>query len=167
LYDTELARTHLEEAAYSELSDLLNQLHQKMEEAANTIRCTNCGKRHKRIPVERPCYAARMCSQCKIHHSAREVRVVKIVRSKFLILCVWSQGDIWAESSVMGFLWYYYACMEGSVYDITEWAACQADNLRHLKANSHAVQYRIVLGKRNNQQGRSNSDSRGPPDQQG
>ncbi|XP_059473768.1 uncharacterized protein LOC132195642 isoform X2 [Neocloeon triangulifer] len=138
LYDTELARSHLEEAAYSELSDLLNQLHQKMEEAANTIRCTNCGKRHRRIPVDRPCYAARMCSQCKIHHSARE-------------------GDIWAESSVMGFLWYYYACMEGSVYDITEWAACQADNLRHLKANSHAVQYRIVLGKRNNNQSSKNS----------
>lgn len=77
MYDTELARSHLEEAAYSELSDLLNQLHQKMEEAANTIRCTNCGKRHKRIPVDRPCYAARMCSQCKIHHSAREVRSLK------------------------------------------------------------------------------------------
>ncbi|CAB3374143.1 Hypothetical predicted protein [Cloeon dipterum] len=148
LYDTELARSHLEEAAYSELSDLLNQLHQKMEEAANTIRCTNCGKRHKRIHVDRPCYAARMCSQCKIHHAARE-------------------GDIWAESSLMGFLWYYYACMEGSVYDITEWAACQADNLRHLKANSHAVQYRIVLGKRNNQQSsKSRSDDRKQPEAQ-
>jgi DnaJ homolog subfamily C member 14 len=82
LYDTELARSHLEEAAYSELSDLLKQLHQKMEEAANTIRCTNCGKRHKRIPVDRPCYAARMCSQCKIHHSAREVHLVTIVNEK-------------------------------------------------------------------------------------
>lgn len=38
--------------------------------------------------------------------------------------------------------------MDGAVYDITEWAACQADNLRHLKANTHNVQYRIVLGKR-------------------
>jgi DnaJ homolog subfamily C member 14 len=67
----------------------------------------------------------------------------------------------------MGFLWYYYACMEGSVYDITEWAACQAENLRHLKANSHAVQYRIVLGKRNNhQQGRANSENRSRPNEQ-
>ncbi|XP_026677912.1 dnaJ homolog subfamily C member 14-like [Diaphorina citri] len=37
--------------------------------------------------------------------------------------------------------------METSVYDITEWAACQAVNLKHLKANSHSVQYRIVVGK--------------------
>lgn len=50
---------------------------------------------------------------------------------------------------MIGLLWHYYACMEGAVYDITEWAACQAENLKHLKANSHAVQYRIVLGKQN------------------
>ena len=26
---------------------------------------------------------------------------------------------------MLGFLWHYYACMEGKVYDITEWASCQ------------------------------------------
>jgi hypothetical protein len=58
------------------------------------------------------------------------------------------QGDIWAESRVMGLIWHYYACMEGAVYDVTYWAACQAGNLKHLKANTHTVQYRIVLGQR-------------------
>jgi len=53
---------------------------------------------------------------------------------------------------MFGFLWHYYACMDGGVYDITEWAACQADNLRHLRANTHVVQYRIVLGKQSQQQ---------------
>lgn len=48
----------------------------------------------------------------------------------------------------MGFLWHYYACMEGAVYDVTDWAACQAGNLKHLRANTHSVQYRIVLGQR-------------------
>lgn len=48
----------------------------------------------------------------------------------------------------MGFLWNYYACMEGAVYDVTDWAACQAGNLKHLRANTHSVQYRIVLGQR-------------------
>ncbi|XP_054275235.1 dnaJ homolog dnj-5 isoform X2 [Macrosteles quadrilineatus] len=129
-YDRCVAETHQVEQAWSELSELLSQLHHKMEYAANTIRCTNCGKRHKRVIMQRPCYAARFCAQCKIHHSARE-------------------GDIWAESWMLGLLWHYYACMEGAVYDITEWATCQADNLKHLKANSHAVQYRIVLGKQN------------------
>ncbi|XP_071631548.1 uncharacterized protein [Temnothorax longispinosus] len=122
-------QTRQVEAAWGELSDLLSQLHRKMEQAANTIRCTNCGLRHKRIPTQRPCYAARFCNQCKIRHSAKE-------------------GDIWAESRLMGFLWHYYACMEGAVYDVTDWAACQAGNLKHLRANTHSVQYRIVLGQR-------------------
>lgn len=92
------------EEEWEELSNLLSQLHKKMEYAANTIRyvwmslykmivqrishncefagriyrCTNCGNRHKRSMVERPLYAARFCSQCKIHHSAREVSFIKI-----------------------------------------------------------------------------------------
>ncbi|XP_012236453.1 dnaJ homolog dnj-5 isoform X2 [Bombus impatiens] len=122
-------QTRQVEAAWGVLSDLLSQLHRKMEQAANTIRCTNCGLRHKRIPTQRPCYAARYCAQCKIRHGAKE-------------------GDIWAESRLMGFLWHYYACMEGAVYDVTDWAACQAGNLKHLRANTHSVQYRIVLGQR-------------------
>lgn len=136
-YDRKVAESHQVEQAWSELNDLLSQLHQKMEYAANTIRCTNCSKRHRRLNVNRPCYAARMCSQCKIHHSAKE-------------------GDIWAESKYFGFLWHYYACMDGAVYDITEWAGCQRKNLKHLRPNSHNVQYRIVLGK----QGQAGGPSR-------
>ncbi|XP_049866333.1 uncharacterized protein LOC126367016 [Pectinophora gossypiella] len=115
------------EAAWSELSQLLAQLHDKMEFAANTIRCTNCGRRHKRVLTDRPCYAARYCVQCKIRHSAKE-------------------GDIWAESSMMGLLVMYYACMDGGVYQITQWASCQKKNLKQLRPDCHVVQYRIVLG---------------------
>ncbi|XP_022816320.1 dnaJ homolog dnj-5 [Spodoptera litura] len=115
------------EAAWSELSQLLAQLHDKMEFAANTIRCTNCGRRHKRVLTDRPCYAARYCVQCKIRHSAKE-------------------GDIWAESSMMGLLVMYYACMDGAVYQITQWASCQKKNLKQLRPDCHVVQYRIVLG---------------------
>lgn len=115
------------EAAWAELNALLAQLHHKMEFAANTIRCTNCGRRHKRVQTDRPCYAARYCAQCKIRHSAKE-------------------GDIWAESSLMGLLVMYYACMDGAVYQITQWASCQKKNLRQLRPDCHVVQYRIVLG---------------------
>ncbi|XP_046407537.1 uncharacterized protein LOC124172161 [Ischnura elegans] len=139
-YDLRVIETRQAENAWSEFSDLLSQLQEKMAEAANTIRCTKCCKRHRRISVPRPCYAARLCSECKIHHAARE-------------------GDIWAESSMMGFLWHYYACMEGAIYDITEWAACQGDNLRHLRPNSHNVQYRILLGKRGGNSGPAGSPS--------
>lgn len=135
------------EQAWSELTELLAQLQQKVEAAANTIRCSACGLRHKRLKVDRPSYAARNCSSCKIHHSSRE-------------------GDIWAEAKCFGFLWHYYACMEGGVYDITEWAGCQKESLKHLKPDSHHVQYRIALGKQNGPPRRHSASPRGerPPD---
>lgn len=45
--------------------------------------------------------------------------------------------------------------MEGNVYDITEWANCQKNQLSHLAANSCVVQYKIVLG--GNQQNQTQS----------
>ncbi|KAJ0179701.1 hypothetical protein K1T71_004292 [Dendrolimus kikuchii] len=125
-YERRAVESRHAEAAWSELSHLLAQLHDKMEFAANTIRCTNCGRRHKRVLTDRPCYAARYCSQCKIRHSAKE-------------------GDIWAESSMMGLLVMYYACMDGAVYQITQWASCQKKNLKQLRPDCHVVQYRIVI----------------------
>ncbi|KAK5645455.1 hypothetical protein RI129_006755 [Pyrocoelia pectoralis] len=146
-YDRGVAESAQVEQAWSELTELLAQLQKKVEAAANTIRCSACGLRHKRIKIDRPSYAARNCSNCKIHHAARE-------------------GDIWAETSCLGFLWHYYACMEGGVYDITEWAGCQKESLKHLRPNSHNVQYRIALGKQNNQSRRHSSSPRSekPPD---
>ncbi|OWR48789.1 DnaJ-22 [Danaus plexippus plexippus] len=126
-YERRARESRHAEAAWGELSVLLEQLHDKMEFAANTIRCTNCGRRHKRVMTSRPCYAARYCGQCKIRHSAKE-------------------GDIWAESSMLGLLVMYYACMDGAVYQITQWGSCQKRNLRQLRPDCHVVQYRIVLG---------------------
>ncbi|KAK4876044.1 hypothetical protein RN001_012466 [Aquatica leii] len=146
-YDRGVAESAQVEQAWSELTELLAQLQKKVEAAANTIRCSACGLRHKRIKIDRPSYAARNCSNCKIHHAARE-------------------GDIWAETRCLGFLWHYYACMEGGVYDITEWAGCQKDSLKHLRPDSHNVQYRIALGKQNGQTRRHSSSPRNerPPD---
>ncbi|XP_045446440.1 putative uncharacterized protein DDB_G0282133 [Melitaea cinxia] len=126
-YERRARESRHAEAAWGELSVLLAQLHDKMEFAANTIRCTNCGRRHKRVLTARPCFAARYCAQCRIRHSAKE-------------------GDIWAESSMMGLLVMYYACMDGAVYQITQWASCQKKNLKQLRPDCHVVQYRIVLG---------------------
>ncbi|XP_042210928.1 dnaJ homolog dnj-5-like [Homarus americanus] len=128
-YDARLAEEVQLEGAWGELASLLTRLQEKLDEAANTIRCTNCNKRHRRVKLPRPIYAARHCAECQIHHAARE-------------------GDIWAESTFLGLRWKYYACMEGAVYDISDWAACQSENLKHLQANTHSVQYRIVSGKK-------------------
>lgn len=132
-YDQSLAEALNAEKAWSEINDLLTQLHTKISEAANTIRCSSCCLRHPRKPTGRPHYAARECNSCKIRHSARE-------------------GDIWAETSFFGLRWKYLAMMEGNVYDITEWANCQKGALSHLQPNSHIVQYRIVLGGNSQQQ---------------
>lgn len=132
-YNQSLAEALNAEKAWSEINDLLTQLHTKISEAANTIRCSSCCLRHPRKPTGRPHYAARECNSCKIRHSARE-------------------GDIWAETSLFGLRWKYLAMMEGNVYDITEWANCQKGALSHLQPNSHIVQYRIVLGGNSQQQ---------------
>ncbi|XP_055614010.1 uncharacterized protein LOC129760387 [Uranotaenia lowii] len=132
-YDQSLAEALHAEKTWSEINDLLAQLHTKISEAANTIRCSSCCLRHPRKPTGRPHYAARECNSCKIRHSARE-------------------GDIWAETSFFGLRWKYLAMMEGNVYDITEWANCQKGALSHLQPNSHIVQYRIVLGGNSQQQ---------------
>uniref|UniRef100_A0A336MML0 CSON003096 protein n=1 Tax=Culicoides sonorensis TaxID=179676 RepID=A0A336MML0_CULSO len=132
-YDLSLAEALNAEKAWSELNDLLKQLHTKISEAANTIRCSSCCSRHPRKPTVRPHYAARECNSCRIRHSARE-------------------GDIWAETAFFGLRWKYLALMEGKVYDITEWANCQKGALSHLQPNSHIVQYRIVLGQNSQQQ---------------
>ncbi|XP_067619369.1 uncharacterized protein [Eurosta solidaginis] len=126
-YDQSLAEALHAEKAWTELHDLISQLQTKITEAANTIRCSTCGLRHPRRLTDRPHYAARECASCKIRHSARE-------------------GDIWAETSMLGLRWRYLALMEGKVYDITEWANCQKGALSHLEPNSHMVQYRIVRG---------------------
>ncbi|XP_043230091.1 nascent polypeptide-associated complex subunit alpha, muscle-specific form-like [Amphibalanus amphitrite] len=107
--------------------ELMTRLREKIEETQNTLRCNNCNQRHRRSRTQRPCYAARACATCKIQHAARE-------------------GDIWAESRWLGLFWRYYACMDGGVFDISEWAACQSQSLKHLQANHHTVQYRIISG---------------------
>ena len=60
-YDQLVQEADEMETAWAELNDLLSKLHAKMDEAANTIRCTNCAKRHRRVKTNRPCYAARYC----------------------------------------------------------------------------------------------------------
>lgn len=57
-----------------------------------------------------------------MHHSYLDYNVFRWVE---MIVYFVLQGDVWAETSMLGFLWHYYACMEGKVYDITEWVACK------------------------------------------
>ncbi|XP_005107060.2 dnaJ homolog dnj-5 [Aplysia californica] len=128
--------SHTQEAneaeAMREFADMLSKLQTKLQEAANIMHCDNCGGKHRRVPVDRPFYSARFCQRCNVHHSAKE-------------------GDVWAESKMLGFYWHYYALMEGHVFDITEWMKCHKEFFQHMKANTHGVSYRIATdGNRKN-----------------
>ena len=59
-----------------------------------------CVRAHRRFEMDREPAEARFCAECNRCHSAEE-------------------GDLWAESSMLGLRITYFACMEGKVYDIT------------------------------------------------
>ncbi|CAH1773039.1 unnamed protein product [Owenia fusiformis] len=143
LYNSQEFEAAEAEAAMKEFADLLTKLQEKMQEASNLMRCDHCGGKHRRFPVDRPWYSARFCDRCNARHSAKE-------------------GDLWAESTMLGFYWHYYACMEGGVYDITEWASCQREGFKHLQANAHHVMYRIATNaSRHHNQARSGLKKQG------
>nr|CAD7571875.1 unnamed protein product [Timema californicum] len=157
-YDRRVAETQQVEQAWSELSDLLSQLHQKMEYAANTISVGLSAETQEKGE----CGWNEISKKCA-PIVARDIAVSMWTDLVMLLASVHSarsamlqeRETFGSESSMFGFLWHYFACMDGAVYDITEWAACQAENLRHLRANTHNVQYRIVLGKQQAQQSSS------------
>ncbi|KAL3994197.1 Cleavage inducing molecular chaperone family protein [Acanthocheilonema viteae] len=110
---------------HKEMDELWERLREKMNAARNAM-CCDCGNTHTRIPVESiRASEARYCKKCKLRHPAKH-------------------NDIWAETRFGGFIWIYYACLDGVVYDITQWATCSSNHLKHMKANSHMVQYRLV-----------------------
>ncbi|KAM9758082.1 uncharacterized protein dnajc14 isoform 1-T2 [Menidia menidia] len=110
------------------MNEFLTKLQDDLKEAMNTMMCTKCEGKHKRFEMDRDPAEARFCAECSCCHSAEE-------------------GDLWAESSMLGLRITYFACMEGKVYDITEWAGCQRIGI---SPDTHRVPYHISFGAKNN-----------------
>ncbi|MEQ2298279.1 hypothetical protein AMECASPLE_003569 [Ameca splendens] len=110
------------------MNEFLTKLQDDLKEAMNTMMCTKCEGKHKRFEMDRDPTEARFCSECNRCHSAEE-------------------GDLWAESSMLGLRITFFACMEGKVYDITEWAGCQRISI---SPDTHRVPYHISFGSKNN-----------------
>lgn len=122
------------------MNEFLTKLQDDLKEAMNTMMCTKCEGKHKRFEMDREPAEARFCAECNRCHSAEE-------------------GDLWAESSMLGLRITYFAFMDGKVYDITEWAGCQRIGI---SPDTHRVPYHISFGSKNN----SNSTRhRTPPEQ--
>lgn len=135
----------LKRMAASELSKSMNEfltkLQDDLKEAMNTMMCTKCEGKHKRFEMDREPSEARFCAECSRCHSAEE-------------------GDLWAESSMLGLRITYFACMDGKVYDITEWAGCQRISI---SPDTHRVPYHISFGSKNNSSTRHRSPPEHPP----
>lgn len=99
-------------------------LGKKMQEMQNYLHCNQCDGKHRRYSTDRFVLTARYCSRCNTRHAAKE-------------------GDLWAESSFLGYKIHFYACMEGEVYDVTDWAACQGLGNYRLEANPHTVHLKL------------------------
>nr|XP_020498132.1 dnaJ homolog subfamily C member 14 [Labrus bergylta]XP_020498133.1 dnaJ homolog subfamily C member 14 [Labrus bergylta]XP_020498134.1 dnaJ homolog subfamily C member 14 [Labrus bergylta]XP_020498135.1 dnaJ homolog subfamily C member 14 [Labrus bergylta]XP_029134839.1 dnaJ homolog subfamily C member 14 [Labrus bergylta]XP_029134840.1 dnaJ homolog subfamily C member 14 [Labrus bergylta] len=110
------------------MNEFLTKLQDDLKEAMNTMMCTKCEGKHKRFEMDREPAEARFCAECNHCHSAEE-------------------GDLWAESSMLGLRITYFAFMDGKVYDITEWAGCQRISI---SPDTHRVPYHISFGSKNN-----------------
>uniref|UniRef100_H3CNQ3 Cleavage inducing molecular chaperone Jiv domain-containing protein n=1 Tax=Tetraodon nigroviridis TaxID=99883 RepID=H3CNQ3_TETNG len=119
------------------MNEFLTKLQDDLKEAMNTMMCTKCEGKHKRFEMDRDPAEARFCAECKRCHSAEE-------------------GDLWAESSMLGLRITYFACMDGKVYDITEWAGCQRIGI---SPDTHRVPYHISFGSKNSNPPRHRSPS--------
>lgn len=124
------------------MNEFLTKLQDDLKEAMNTMMCTKCEGKHKRFEMDREPAEARFCAECNRCHSAEE-------------------GDLWAESSMLGLRITYFACMDGKVYDITEWAGCQRIGI---SPDTHRVPYHISFGSKNNSNtARHRTPSEHPP----
>ncbi|XP_077060522.1 uncharacterized protein dnajc14 [Siphateles boraxobius] len=106
------------------MNEFLTKLQDDLKEAMNTMMCTKCEGKHKRFEMDREPGEARFCAECNKWHSAEE-------------------GDLWAESSMLGLRITYFAFMDGKVFDITEWAGCQRISI---SPDTHRVPYHISFG---------------------
>ncbi|XP_051967658.1 dnaJ homolog subfamily C member 14 [Xyrauchen texanus] len=106
------------------MNEFLTKLQDDLKEAMNTMMCTKCEGKHKRFEIDREPAEARFCAECNKWHSAEE-------------------GDLWAESSMLGLRITYFAFMDSKVYDITEWAGCQRIGI---SPDTHRVPYHISFG---------------------
>ncbi|RMB92418.1 hypothetical protein DUI87_31135 [Hirundo rustica rustica] len=108
------------------LGAILGQLQEELREAMDAMGCTRCGGRHRRFQLDRDPHGARYCASCGGWHAAEE-------------------GDLWAESSLLGLKVTYLARMDSHIYDVTEWAGCQRVTI---SPDSHRVPYHLSFGAR-------------------
>lgn len=128
-YDTEMAWKRREErrenfGGHRSPEQFFADLGKKMQEMQNYLHCNQCDGKHRRYKTDRFILTARYCRRCNTRHAAKE-------------------GDLWAESSFFGFKLHFYACMEGDIFDVTDWAACQGLGKYRSGVDPHTVYLKL------------------------
>ncbi|XP_042200095.1 dnaJ homolog subfamily C member 14 [Callorhinchus milii] len=121
-----LSKRATESELHRSMNEFLSRLQDDLKEAMNTMMCSKCEGKHKKFEMDRDPLCARYCAECNKRHSVEE-------------------GDLWAESSMLGLKITYFAMMDGKVYDITEWAGCQRVGI---SPDIHHVPYHISFATR-------------------
>ncbi|NXD73644.1 DJC14 protein, partial [Eolophus roseicapillus] len=163
--DFEMKRMAQQELPRS-VGEFLRRLQEELREAMNTMMCSKCQGKHRWVPgwgglelepglavtvlthpgrrrfeMNRDPLSARYCAECGRLHAAEE-------------------GDLWAESSLLGLKITYFAMMDGKIYDITEWAGCQRMGI---SPDTHRVPYHLSFGPRGAGRHRSVTSKGSPP----
>jgi len=109
-------REQFDDAFGDKFKDMFND----MKARDVVLQCSNCQELHPKVLTDRPVSRARYCASCDSHHVAHE-------------------GEIWAETQYI-FRWHFYACLEGKIYEVNDWAECMGlrDNIT---PNAHDIKY--------------------------
>ncbi|PAA74617.1 hypothetical protein BOX15_Mlig018394g1 [Macrostomum lignano] len=99
------------------------QLAADLQLAVHRLPCARCSGRHLWLPTDLSPQAARYCSACRVRHPAQD-------------------GDLWAESRLLGLRRVFLACQDGRVCQVNELARCQAELFAKLQPDCHRCQLR-------------------------
>jgi hypothetical protein len=81
-----------------------------------------CGENHSIIRVSN--YDGRYCAKCNQSHPVKN-------------------GDLWVDKQYFGWVLTYYAVINNTIYDVTDWGNCAANCLKRPKPNPHMITHRL------------------------
>uniref|UniRef100_A0A914ZB35 Cleavage inducing molecular chaperone Jiv domain-containing protein n=1 Tax=Panagrolaimus superbus TaxID=310955 RepID=A0A914ZB35_9BILA len=81
-----------------------------------------CGENHTVTRVSN--YDGRYCIKCNQSHPVKN-------------------GDLWVDKQYFGWVLTYYAVINNTIFDVTDWGNCAANCLKRLKPNPHMITHRL------------------------
>eukprot|EP00040_Diaphanoeca_grandis_P000639 m.16077 g.16077 ORF g.16077 m.16077 type:complete len:411 (-) comp10871_c0_seq1:60-1292(-) len=124
IYHSELnedvAREQFDRVFGDKMRNLFEDMQERKQTMENHLNCSVCHELHPKVFIDRPLTSGRYCAECNSYHVAHE-------------------GDIWVETQFV-FRWHFYACLDGYIYEINEWAECMKIHDK-IVPNAHDIRF--------------------------